>query len=620
MIVQSNHQVQGKVSPFPGIGAERENGKLSIASWPSATFGLADLGDLGVIVRTNGEHLLLLRPDVCTKCLELRYAPLLAPSGQILPINPGSLLCVERTPWLTPFAREHAVVLAERLAETNADDTPCGYGIHLPSLVTYRFELEPHSSCPVCASPIQDTFDSAVIRLESRPRKDLQSYRISGIGESGINFAKYVNPTCGMFGNAIARHRNHAYNAQAVGFFGDPAAKSAPISWSGHKASFQSSAMVALFEAFERHAGLMPRAKRSNVYDTYTNLRNQAIDPREIGLYDKSFYANQHEFVPFTEDLPLAWVWGYSLTERRPILVPYQFAYYGRDPRGGPKIVADTSNGCASGSCLEEAIFYGLLELIERDAFVILWHARLAPNKLDPDTVREPELYFLIQRLRRAGLAIYLLDTRLDIPVPSVVAVVVRHDRELGTFGLAAGCSFDPETAIASALGEVASYQVGFNDRVAYTEKRLRPAIKDLSLVKTMEDHSLLYGFPEALPFAEFLLSNPTERSIDEAYRDWNSGIPRTCDVLAEITYCLQLLKQAGLEQVVVVDQSSPEEMRLGLRTVRVIVPGLMPLDFGFGRCRAATLPRMYSVPVNLGFRAMPFTQSDLYYVPHPFP
>lgn len=607
--------------PFSGrIRVSGDEAKRAVTGPTGNGICSDELERLGVEARIHGDHLLLLRPGVCQKCLELRYAPLLAPSGQFRLIDPGAIPSQKHTPWLTPFALETAAILAKRLGGPEGRETPSGYGVHLPTLATYRFELEAHSNCPECARPVQDTPEGAVICLESRRRKNLKSYRSSLPRESRIDLAKYANPACGMFGNAITRNRSHAFNAQAVGFFGDSAMGGGPISWSGHKATYEDSVMVALFEAFERHSGLMPRGKRPGVHDTYASLRGQAIDPRAIGVHEDSFYAHQQTLVPFSEDLPMSWVWGYSLTEQRPVLVPWQFVYYGRAPQGDPRIIAGNSNGCASGSSLEEAIFHGLLELIERDAFVILWHSRLAPRRLDPKSVRDPELHFLIQRLRRKGLEIHLLDTRLDVPVPSVTAVAVRRDQELGTLGLAAGCSFDPESAIASALGEVASYQVAFQHRAAHAEKRLRKAVQDLSLVRTMEDHSLLYGYPEALPFAEFLFSNSEQESIEEAYRDWTRAIPRTLDLRDEISYCIELLGQAGLQQVVVVDQSSPEEMQVGLRTVRVIVPGLMPLDFGYGRCRAATLPRMYSVPVSLGYRPLRAAPYDLYSVPHPFP
>jgi ribosomal protein S12 methylthiotransferase accessory factor len=577
----------------------------------------AGLESLGVAFRLNGQHLLLLRPDVCPQCLEIRIAALLPPAGLKTPITIPSSIFLEESAWLTAFACETAEILAQHLRRTTHSSSPSGYGIHLPSLATYQFELEPIANCPQCGGSKRDTSDDALIHLENRSRKD--NYRQAEVGETDIDVTKYLNPTCGMFGKAIMLNRDHIFQARAGGSFWDAGSRFR-VSWTGQKDTFQSSLTVGLFEAFERHAGLAPRSKQLSVYDTYANLANEALDPRDLGLYDSSYYESHPELVPFSEDLPLKWVWGYSLTERRSILVPYQLAYYGAGDRNTPRIVHDNSNGCASGTCVEEAIFHALLELIERDAFVIHWHARISPPQIDVDTIADSDLYFLIQRLRRANLDIHLLDTRLDIPVPSVTAVLLRRDRELGTLSLAAGCSFNPESAIASALGEVASHYVGFQERTSDAEGRLSSALQDLSLIKVMDDHSLLYGLPEAAPLAEFLLSNKNLHSMEDLYTSWRERLPKTRDLRDDIGFCLNTLEQAGLKQVVVVDQSSPEGMRVGLRTVRVIVPGLMPLDFGFRRCRAASLARMYSVPAKLGVEKAPITARDLYYAPHPFP
>ena len=45
-------------------------------------------------------------------------------------------------------------------------------------------------------------------------------------------------------------------------------------------------------------------------------------------------------------------------------------AYYSLGHRDA--YVYETSNGCANGGSLEEAIFHGILEIVERDAFCSL--------------------------------------------------------------------------------------------------------------------------------------------------------------------------------------------------------------------------------------------------------
>ena len=55
-------------------------------------------------------------------------------------------------------------------------------------------------------------------------------------------------------------------------------------------------------------------------------------------------------------------------------------------------MVYETSNGCALGGCFEEATAHGLLEVAERDAFLITWYGRM-PRKamnITPNTMQEP--------------------------------------------------------------------------------------------------------------------------------------------------------------------------------------------------------------------------------------
>jgi ribosomal protein S12 methylthiotransferase accessory factor len=68
-----------------------------------------------------------------------------------------------------------------------------------------------------------------------------------------------------------------------------------------------------------------------------------------------------------------------------------------------------------------------------------------------------------------------------------------------------------------------------------------------------------------------------------------------------------------------VVDLTPPEIGELGLRAVKVLVPGAYPMNFdsrwphfGGGRLR--------QVPVGVGLRDDPLPISQLNRVPHPFP
>ena len=86
-----------------------------------------------------------------------------------------------------------------------------------------------------------------------------------------------------------------------------------------------------------------------------------------------------------------------------------------------------SSDGLASGNTLDEAVFHGLNERIERDAYV-LWQVLSAGSRqsscIDPHCVEHPELSSLVARVEAAGCVLRVFDMTSDIDVPSFNALI----------------------------------------------------------------------------------------------------------------------------------------------------------------------------------------------------
>jgi ribosomal protein S12 methylthiotransferase accessory factor len=90
-------------------------------------------------------------------------------------------------------------------------------------------------------------------------------------------------------------------------------------------------------------------------------------------------------------------------------------------------------------------------------------------------------------------------------------------------------------------------------------------------------------------------------------------------DLREDLAACTAAVTGAGFD-VVVVDQTMPEQRDLGLTTVSVLVPGLLPIDFGWSRQRALGMPRMRTALREAGLRATDLTPAEFNPAPHPFP
>jgi len=351
---------------------------------------------------------------------------------------------------------------------------------------------------------------------------------------------------------------------------------------------------------------------------SYEAVRDIAMDPLSVGSYAPETYRTQPLLNPFDPAREIPWVWGYSLTGKRPVLVPLHHAYYSTGMRR-ESFVFESSNGCASGASLAEAILFGLLELVERDAFLLGWYGGAGLAKIDIARSENAVLRSMLDRARLLGYDVHAFDNRVDIDIPVVTSLAVRRDKGNGALAFAAGASLDPDEALMAAVSEVLSYIPSLPGLVERRGRQLRAMAADFAKVAELPDHAELFALPEMAVHARRYLEPTAVRSAAELYASWQARRPRTTDLLDDLRYCQSQVERAGLE-VIVVDQTCAEQRMAGLHTACVIVPGLLPLDFGWSRQRAVRMPRLLSAYRRAGWRDADLTNADLHLVPHPFP
>jgi ribosomal protein S12 methylthiotransferase accessory factor len=562
------------------------------------------------------------RSSPCGQCLALRWLRL-RPAPERDAIERGRpMWSMNSSPYLTPFAIE-AIWRLWSLLRTSARDrhgqragiAPV-YELNLRTLCVSRHDLLTDAACPVCLPREPDTADRAVLDLRTRSKPAPDRYRERHLRDYDLPVSALANPVCGVIGRHAHRDDLSPTTSPSFGSFHFRNSSGLQeILWTGQTNSFGTSETSGLFEGLERYAGLEQRRWSTVTVGTFEELSEEALDPRECGVYADGVYESGR-FSPFDPAQAIPWVWGYSLRDRRTVLVPQRTAFYGGVESDG-NFVMESSNGCASGAGLEEAILHGMLELIERDSFVLAWYGKVSLPEIDPATCRR-ESRFMVDRLRLCGYEVRLFDARIDLLVPVVLAVAVRRDGGPGTLTFAAGAGLDPEDAVASALSEIASFAPTMSDQFVKRPGEVDAMIEDYSKVRTLADHPALYASPRMAHHAAFLLSERRLNPMATLYVDWEQARPRGTDLLADVLYCRDLFVDAG-HDVLVVDQTAPEQELLGVRTVSVIVPGLLPIDFGWSLQRALHMPRTRSAFRRAGWRATDLDDSELHRVPHPF-
>ncbi|MGV9788161.1 TOMM precursor leader peptide-binding protein [Streptomyces sp. NPDC003435] len=496
--------------------------------------------------------------------------------------------------------------------------------VDLETLRVRTFPLLPEPMCPHCRpfteeAELRAAEEATLPSPGPLPKPRPDSYRLRRAADHPLPVKALANPVCGVLGGGTWIDVTSPTTAPVAGsVFMRGYAGLTDVTWSGQANSFADSRDLGFLEGLERYAGTHRRHRAPVVTASLEELGDRALDPRDCGLYAPRTYAEDPMVEPFDPARPIPWVTGWSLRDGRPVLVPARLVYYSAGT-AADNFVFECSNGCATGSSWEEAVFFGLLELMERDAFLLGWYGDLPLPEIDLDSVRSPSVRAMVARAALQGYDVHVFDNRVDLPVPVVTGLAVRRDDAPGSLAFAAGASFDPETAVESAVSEILTYIPHLPGQVAERPAELAAMAEDFDLVKRLPDHAALFGLPAMREHASGYLKPPRTAPLDELFAGWEERRPRTGDLRDDLLLVRDLLGEAGCE-VIAVDQTTPEQRRMGLRTVATLAPGLLPIDFGWLRQRALTMPRLRTAPYRAGMVAAPLEEEELRRVPHPFP
>lgn len=484
------------------------------------------------------------------------------------------------------------------------------YLIDLKNLSSTIHYVLPVGTCSVCGQLPDDSPELAEISLQKRLKVNT-TYRCRSMSDlQQVLFRDYWDSRTGVFNdkkwNLTLTFASTAINLP-LGFYNEITG--------GRSHSFVESELAGILEGLERYCGVAARGKRTVVFDSYSRLKAAALDPSTVGLHAEERYEQpDFPFIPFDPDAQMEWVWGYSFLEERPVLVPELLAYYSLGDSGG--FVYETSNGCAVGSGIEEAILHGIFEVVERDAFLITWYARLHVPRLDYLSSGDSEMALMIQRLRAVtGYEVSLYNMTMENGIPSIWALAKGGTEQSVNLLCAAGAHLDPVQAAKSAIHELAVMIPTAERR--WRERRLEAEAMfgDSQLVQYMEDHSLLYSLPQAEERLHFLLedSRPLRTFAEEFH-----SIPNHEDLTDDLRQVLQIFRRLQMD-VIVIDQSSSETRRNGLHCVKVLIPGMLPMTFGHHLTRLIGLDRVLEMPMKLGYVNHRLTPQELNPYPHPF-
>ncbi|RSN72800.1 MAG: YcaO-related McrA-glycine thioamidation protein [Thermoproteota archaeon] len=323
------------------------------------------------------------------------------------------------------------------------------------------------------------------------------------------------------------------------------AAQGAVSVYSGKGINKTLAKISAIMEGYERYSAEFKECdKEITIKGTYASLSSKfnILDPDELILPKDTLSS---------KDLVLRWIKGFDLINDEEIYVPVSSVFHPYTPDGDFHLFKTNTNGLAAGNTIEEAIFHGLMEVIERDAWSIAEVCRRGGRIISAEGSHIVKS--LIDKFESSSVHVILRDITSDIGVPVVAAIsddIKLKDPALLTMGF--GAHSDPEISAIRALLEVAQSRL----------VQIQGAREDTVRAEVMRR----IGYERMKRINRHWFEADDEVELDKLPKFSSDFIDE------DIRRTLGLLKSRGFQRVIVVNLTRPE---LGIPTVRVIVPGM---------------------------------------------
>jgi len=366
----------------------------------------------------------------------------------------------------------------------------------------------------------------------------------------------------------------------------------------------------AIGESVERYCGDLFDPE-TIISAPYSKVRHQAIDPRRFVLFHSEQYrAPAFPFRKLTDDVEIGWVWGFSLTQGKPMLVPATQVHLGYQPPTPDQVFElGPVSGYACGNTAEEAILGAINEVIERDAFMVFWYNVLPVPALDLGTIQSPVLKQVLDRYHSAPVRLFCANITSDIGIPVALAVMLSHERRWPAAVVATAADLDAENALVRALQELSANHLYIR---SYFENPHQRIPRTPAEIINQEDHGLFYCRRERLPALDVVLR--PRWTIPFA----DITCPVAGDVKTNVEFCVRRLADVGLE-VIAVDITTSDVEDLGFKVFKVLIPGAQPIDFGMQWPHVGGR-RLYEAPVRMKYCQGVPKLAEFNYFPHPFP
>lgn len=337
------------------------------------------------------------------------------------------------------------------------------------------------------------------------------------------------------------------------------------------------------------------------------NLPVPHLDFSQITSFSKrQLQKNSFRRFRYNKTSKFRWIQGFSLTEKKKILLPAQLVYFNYHRMVDESIILfPLSTGAAAGLSLDDALYRGICEIVERDAFLISYLNKLPSPQINLSSLQDQNINEILNIFQRYKLELIVTDLTTDLQIPAFAALTLDRTGQGPAVSLGLKAGFNIKESIIGAIEESLMTRSWIRDKFIYTE----PDYKRDKTIRTVEDRAHFWFPVEAIDFLNFWIKGSNKKFNIEFLRRYPKEV--------QLEKIIASLKNKQME-IVYVDITDSEIKKYGVSVVKVLIPQLQSLyldekyPYWGGR-------RLYEAPLSMGFLKTPRKEDELNKIPHPF-
>lgn len=368
--------------------------------------------------------------------------------------------------------------------------------------------------------------------------------------------------------------------------------------------------MATLAESLERYIWYMEE-------DYFRNPRRATIDgirkfgpfvsPEEIAGFSREQRAERPER-QLHKDAEYLWIKGRSLVRGSTVYVPAQViscARFKKNPVNEPLIRQQTTNGLATWPTQAGARLAGALELIEREAYMIMWLNQLSLPRISPEQLcsDEPKLARSFAICERYRLKVHVIKLLTDAPTHAIAVVLEDMSGTAPRFAVGLKAHRSLSVAVQKAMTEALRARNGYRawaDAGNIWDEQFPP--RSIG----HRERSYYWGVPKFAKKLEFMTQGP---EVELVHPEWEKD--------TEEEHLLRILRWCKEKQFecVAVSLGTSAKNPTPLHIEMVLIPQLQPTYLAEG-LQAFGGTRWHDVPKAHGYAPLKKPFAD---APHPF-